>query len=78
MAPVVTMLGFPAVTLAGTMTAQGLDLGDAGGNAPRTIIKRGITVLALLSALVSVGHFTASKWAIRHETLTFHDQARDN
>ena len=23
-------------------------------------------------------YFTASKWAIRHETMTFHDPARDN
>lgn len=41
-------------------------------------MKRGIAVLASLSALVAVGYFTASKWAIRHETLTFHDPARDN
>jgi pimeloyl-ACP methyl ester carboxylesterase len=26
--------------------------------------------------LVAVGYFTASKWAIRHETLMFHDTAR--
>jgi alpha/beta hydrolase family protein len=41
-------------------------------------MKRGIAVLASLSALVTVGYFTASKWAIRHETLTFNDPARDN
>jgi len=41
-------------------------------------MKRGITVLASLCALVTVGYFTASKWAIRHETLTFNDPARDN
>src|SRR5450432_4295694 len=41
-------------------------------------MKRGIAVLASLSALVAVGYFTASKWAIRHETLTFYDPARDN
>src|ERR1700722_2255174 len=41
-------------------------------------MKRGIAVLASLSALVAVGYFTASKWAIRHETLTFNDSARDN
>src|SRR6202795_4008111 len=41
-------------------------------------MKRGIVVLASLSALVTVGYFTASKWAIRHETLTFNDPARDN
>src|ERR1700681_2086342 len=41
-------------------------------------MKRGIAVLASLSALVTVGYFTASKWAIHHETLTFYDPARDN
>jgi hypothetical protein len=41
-------------------------------------MKRGIAVLASLSALVAVAYFTASKWAIRHETLTFNDPARDN
>src|SRR6266436_7314236 len=41
-------------------------------------MKRGIAVLASLSALVTVAYFTASKWAIRHETLTFSDPARDN
>ena len=41
-------------------------------------MKRGIAVLASLCALVTVGYFTASKWAIRHQTLTFNDPARDN
>jgi hypothetical protein len=41
-------------------------------------MKRGIAVLVSLSALVSVGYFTASKWSIRHETLTFNDRARGN
>jgi hypothetical protein len=41
-------------------------------------MKRGIAVLVSLSALVTVAYFTASKWAIRHETLTFSDPARDN
>ena len=41
-------------------------------------MKRGIAVLASLFALVTVAYFTASKWAIRHETLTFNDPARDN
>ena len=39
-------------------------------------MKRGIAVLLSLSAVVAVGYFTASKWAIRHETLMFHDPAR--
>src|SRR5260370_13610404 len=41
-------------------------------------MKRGIAVLASLSVLVTVAYFTVSKWAIRHETLTFNDPARDN
>jgi len=41
-------------------------------------MKRGIAVLFSLSALVALGYFTASKWAIRHETLMFYDTARDN
>jgi len=41
-------------------------------------MKRGIAVLASLSALVTVGYFTASKWAIRHETLTFYDATRND
>jgi hypothetical protein len=41
-------------------------------------MKRGITVLVSLSALVTVAYFTASKWAIRHETLAFNDPARGN
>jgi alpha/beta hydrolase fold len=41
-------------------------------------MKRGIAILLSLSALVTVAYFSASKWAIRHETLTFLDPARDN
>jgi len=41
-------------------------------------MKRGITVLASLCVLMTVAYFTASKWAIRHETLTFNDPARNN
>ena len=41
-------------------------------------MKRGITVLVSLSALVSFAYLTASKWPIRHETLTFNDPARDS
>ena len=41
-------------------------------------MKRGIIILLSVCALLVVGYFTASKWAIRHETLTFHDPARDN
>jgi hypothetical protein len=41
-------------------------------------MKRGIAILVSLGVLVTVAYFTASKWAIRHETLTFNDPARDN
>jgi len=46
--------------------------------APRTPMKRGIAILLSLTVLVAVAYFTASKWAIRHETIAFHDPARDN
>jgi hypothetical protein len=39
-------------------------------------MKRGISVLLSLSALAAVGYLTVSKWAIRHETLMFHDESR--
>jgi pimeloyl-ACP methyl ester carboxylesterase len=41
-------------------------------------MKRGITVLLSLCVLVTGAYFTASKWAIRHETIKFYDPARDN
>jgi hypothetical protein len=41
-------------------------------------MKRGIIILLSVCSLLVVGYFTASKWAIRHETLTFHDSTRDN
>ena len=41
-------------------------------------MKRGIAVLLSLSVLVTGAYFTASKWAIRHETISFHDPDRDN
>jgi len=41
-------------------------------------MKRGIAVLASLSALAAVGYFTAIKWAIRHETLMFYDATRND
>jgi len=41
-------------------------------------MKRGIAVLASLSALLTVGYLTASRWAIRHDTVTFKDPSRDN
>jgi len=41
-------------------------------------MKRGIAVLLSLCALAAVAYFTASKWAIRHETLMFYDPARGN
>ena len=41
-------------------------------------MKRGIAILLSLTALITVAYFTVSKWAIRHETLTFNDPARAN
>ncbi|MCG2630117.1 alpha/beta hydrolase [Bradyrhizobium sp. WYCCWR 13023] len=41
-------------------------------------MKRGIAVLVCVGALFSVAYFTASKWAIKHETITFYDPSRDN
>ena len=41
-------------------------------------MKRGIVVLFSVSAFVAVAYFTTSKWAIHHETLTFHDPSRNN
>jgi len=41
-------------------------------------MKRGIVVLLSVCAVLVVGYFTASKWAIRHQTLAFYDPARNN
>jgi predicted SnoaL-like aldol condensation-catalyzing enzyme len=41
-------------------------------------MKRGIVILLSVCTLLVVGYFTASKWAIRHETITFYDPARNN
>src|SRR4029077_6043395 len=41
-------------------------------------MKRGIFVLLSLTVLLAVVYFTASKWAIKHETIAFHDPARNN
>jgi alpha/beta hydrolase fold len=41
-------------------------------------MKRGIVILLAVCAVLVVGYFTASKWAIKHETLTFYDPARNN
>ena len=40
-------------------------------------MKRGIIVSLSLFALVVVGYFTASKWAIHHRTITLHDVLRE-
>ena len=44
---------------------------------PKTI-RRGIAVLLSAGAIGTVVYFTASSWAIRHETITFYDASRDN
>jgi hypothetical protein len=41
-------------------------------------MKRGIAILVSLCVLATAAYFTVSKWAIRHETLTWNDPARDN
>src|SRR3978361_1887050 len=41
-------------------------------------MKRGIGIFFSLCVLLGIAYFTARKWAIRHDTLTFHDSARDN
>src|ERR1700709_1656135 len=40
-------------------------------------MKRGLIVLAICAVAVAA-YFGASKWAIRHQTLTFHDILRDD
>ena len=39
-------------------------------------MKRGITILLSICVVALVAYFTASKWAIRHKTLTFYDPLR--
>ena len=39
-------------------------------------MKRRVTVVLSLCVLAMVGYFAASKWAIRHSTLTFYDPMR--
>jgi len=41
-------------------------------------MKRGIVILLSLCVLVTVSYLTASKWAIRHETIVFNDPVRNN
>src|ERR1700753_4055778 len=41
-------------------------------------MKRGITVLLSVGVLVTIAYFTASKWAIKHQTVTFYDDNRDH
>jgi hypothetical protein len=41
------------------------------------VMKRGFIVLSVC-ALVGLAYFTMSKWAVRHETLTFEDPQRDD
>jgi hypothetical protein len=39
-------------------------------------MKRGMAILLSVCVLAAVGYFTASKWAIRHKTLTLYDPLR--
>ncbi len=41
-------------------------------------MKREIAVLLSVGAVFALAYFTASKWAIRHETITFYDAERNN
>ena len=41
-------------------------------------MKRGIAVFFSVGALFAIAYLSASKWAIRHETITFYDAERDN
>src|SRR5499427_8536850 len=41
-------------------------------------MKRGITVLVSVGIVATAAYFTVSKWAIRHESITFFDASRDN
>jgi pimeloyl-ACP methyl ester carboxylesterase len=41
-------------------------------------VKRGTIIFLSACAVLAVGYFTASKWAIRRETLTFHDPSRND
>jgi predicted ribosomally synthesized peptide with SipW-like signal peptide len=41
-------------------------------------MKLGIAVLLSVGALVTLAYFTASKWAISHQSITFYDAERDN
>jgi len=41
-------------------------------------MRRAFAIFACLCLLAGGEYFTISKWAIRHETITFHDPSRDN
>jgi hypothetical protein len=40
-------------------------------------MKRGLIIIVALIAVGSVAYFTASRWAIRHQTISFYDTSRD-
>lgn len=41
-------------------------------------MKRGLAVLFSVGAIAALAYFTASKWAIHHESMTFYDADRNN
>jgi hypothetical protein len=45
---------------------------------PKTSVTRGLAVLLSVGAIATVAYFTASTWAIRHESITFYDASRDD
>jgi hypothetical protein len=49
---------------------------DNSRKAIETTMKRGIAILVSVCVLAAVGYFTASKWAIRHVTITLYDPLR--
>jgi Chlorophyllase enzyme len=50
----------------------------AGARGTGKNMKRGIILLVSFGVLSVFAYVTASKWAIRHETVTFYDAARNN
>ena len=48
------------------------------GPGPKTSVTRGLAVLLSVGAIATVAYFTASTWAIRHDSITFYDASRDD
>ena len=62
-----------------TWTPKSQEAGKSGLRPiPETSVRRGIAVLLSAGAIATAAYFTASTWAIRHESITFYDASRDN